>query len=80
MGRKLAKTKIPRHRISEEELAAGLRKTLEGKYGKVLEAAKRKWEREFGAKKVPSDASVTVRVSDAPPKRRGLPRKRKRGK
>jgi len=80
MGRKLAKTKIPQHRISKEELAAGLRKTLEGKYGKVLEAAKRKWEREFGAKEEPSDASVNVRISGAPQKHRPLVRRAGRDK
>ncbi|HEX8678352.1 MAG TPA: hypothetical protein VF683_00205 [Chthoniobacterales bacterium] len=63
MAGKPSKRKRPRHCIGEEKLAAGLEKTLEGKYGKVLEAAKRKWEREFGAKKDPSDATVRVRVS-----------------
>jgi len=80
MDRKRAKTKRRQHRISNEELAAGLRKTLEGKYGKVLEAAKRKWEREFGPKKEPSDASVNVRVSGAPLKDRPLPGAGKRDK
>lgn len=77
MSRKLAKGKTPRHRISGEALAAGLRKTLEGKYGRILEAAKRKWEREFGAGKEPSDASVSVRVTREPRKRRALAGKRK---
>jgi hypothetical protein len=76
MARKPAKTKTPRHRISDEKLAAGLKKTLEGKYGKVLEAAKRKWEREFGAKKDPSDAKVKVRISPPREKRRRLTRSR----
>ncbi len=76
MSRKLAKTKRPQPRVSKEELAAGLKKTLEGKYGRILEAAKRKWEREFGAKKEPSDASVSVRVTDKPAKTRRLGRPR----
>jgi len=80
MSRKLAKGKTPQHHIGREELAAGLRKTLEGKYGKVLEATRRKWEREFGAIKDPSDAIVDVRVSGAPRKRRAIPGKRKRDK
>lgn len=80
MSRKLPKSKTPQHRISEEELAAGLLKTLDGKYGKILETAKRKWEREFGATKEPSAASVDVNVSVTDQKRRAVAGKRKRDK
>ena len=80
MSRKLTKTKRPQPRVPKEELAAGLKKTLEGKYARVLEAAKRKWEREFGARKEPSDASVSLRVTDAPKKARRLGGRPKRKK
>ena len=78
MGRKLVKGNTPR--ISREQLAGGLGKTLEGKYRRILDAAKRKWEREFGGKKEPSDASVKVRVSEPPRKRGTAPKRPKRDK
>ncbi len=80
MNRKPAKRKKPQHLLCEEELAAGLRKTLAGKYGKILEAARRKWEQEFGAIKEPGDASVAVHTSDAPGKRRAPRGRLKRNK
>lgn len=70
MGRKVTRRKQAQHRVTDEQLAAGLEKTLEGKYGKILDAAKRKWEREFGGKKEKSDAGVRVRVSGPPKPRR----------
>jgi len=80
MSRKPPSRKSAPHRVSDSELAAGLRKTLEGKYGKVLEAARRKWEREFGAIKDPSDASVSVRVSAPKRKPRAARSPRRREK
>jgi hypothetical protein len=78
MSRKLAKPKTAR--VTQKELASGLDNTLECKYRKVLDAAKRKWAREFGGKKDPSDASVSVRISDAPgrPARKASRVKRKK--
>ena len=52
-----------RARISDAELAAGLRKALNGNYGRVLATAGRHWERSF-ARQDPSDACVSVRVSE----------------
>lgn len=43
---------------------AGLRKALDGAYGRVVQTARREWERNFGGSD-PSDACVTVRISDA---------------
>ena len=77
MRRKLPKTKKPQHRISDETLTAGLHKTFEGKYGKILEAAKRKWEREFGPAKEPSHASSKIRGSGAAKKGASAPSRRK---
>ena len=68
MGRKRSKPKKRPHRISDEKLIAGMQKDLDGKYGKILAAARRKWEREFGAKADPSDAAAKVRVSLDTPK------------
>ena len=65
MGRKQPKTKKVQHRVTDNKLAAGLQKTLDVKYARILEAAKRKWEREFGPAKNPSDASASVRISGA---------------
>lgn len=80
MGRKQPKTNKPQHRVGDEKLAAGLHKSLEGKYGKILEAAKRKWEREFGPAKELSDPRVNVRVTGGSKKGGSAPRRRKPAK
>ena len=51
-------------RTTDRQLTAGLRKNLEGKYTCVLQAAKDEWERCFGSND-PSDACVTVRISES---------------
>ncbi|MFL6529813.1 MAG: hypothetical protein ACJ8KX_05035 [Chthoniobacterales bacterium] len=40
----------------------GLRKALDGAYGRVVQTARREWERSFGGFD-PSDACVTVRIT-----------------
>ena len=77
MGAKKPKSRKSQHRISEEKLTTGLHKSLEGKYGKILAAARRKWEREFGPAKEPSDARINVRIARAPKKGGLAPRRRK---
>jgi hypothetical protein len=46
---------------AESELT-GLRKALDGAYGRVLQTARREWGRNFGGFD-PSDACVSVRIS-----------------
>ncbi len=46
----------------DTDLTAPLRKALDHKYGQVLGAARKHWERNFGGKD-PSDSCVRVRVS-----------------
>jgi hypothetical protein len=64
MSPTLLKRKYSQHRTSDAELTAGLRKALDGKYGRILKAARREWERSFAAGD-PSDACVSVRISGA---------------
>lgn len=47
---------------SQDDLTAPFRKALDQKYGQVMEAARKHWERNFAGKD-PSDACVSVRVS-----------------
>lgn len=54
--------KQSQHRTSDAELTAGLRNALEGKYGRILQAARREWERSFAGSD-PSNACVSVRIS-----------------
>jgi hypothetical protein len=63
-------------------LIDGLRKALDLDYSRVLETAKKEWERNFAGKS-PSDACVSVRVSSGDSQRLSLPCAgilRKRGK
>ncbi|MDQ2919715.1 MAG: hypothetical protein M3R10_07555 [Verrucomicrobiota bacterium] len=46
----------------EADLTAPLRKALDQKYGQVVNAARKHWERNFAGKD-PSDSCVSVRVS-----------------
>jgi hypothetical protein len=62
MSPTLLHRKHSQHRTSDAELIAGLRKALDGKYGRILQAARREWERSF-ARQDPSDACVSVRIS-----------------
>ena len=48
--------------MGDAELAAGLRKALNGNYGRILARAGRQWERSF-AQRDPSNACVSVRIS-----------------
>ncbi len=70
MSPTLLSRKHTQHRTSDPELAAGLRTALDGKYGRILEAARREWERSF-AQRDPSNACVRVRIS-GPTVRRSL--------
>jgi len=62
MSPTLLHSKQSQHRISDAELAAGLRKVLDSKYGRIFQAARREWERSF-ADRDPSNACVSVRIS-----------------
>ncbi len=57
------------HRIDDAELISALRNALDGKYGRLVQAARREWERSFRGPD-PSDACVSVRITGAP----GVPR------
>ncbi len=46
----------------DADLTAPLRKALDQKYGQVIDAARKHWERNLGGKD-PSDACVRVRIS-----------------
>jgi hypothetical protein len=50
------------HRTNDRELAAGLRKALDGTYGRIFRAAGREWDRSFAGSD-PSDQCVSVRIS-----------------
>ena len=52
----------PCNHSQEADLTAPLRKALDQKYGQVVDAARKHWERNFGGKD-PSDACVSVRIS-----------------
>ncbi len=64
MSPTLLNRKHAQQRTSDSELTAGLRNALEGKYGRILQAAGREWERSF-AHRDPSNACVSVRISGA---------------
>ena len=49
-------------RISSSQLADGLRRNLQNKYGNILGRAGKHWDRKFAGKE-PSDACVRVRIS-----------------
>ena len=46
----------------DADLTAPLRKALDHKYGQVVDAARKHWDRNFGGKD-PSDSCVSVRIS-----------------
>jgi hypothetical protein len=46
----------------DADLTAPLRNALDQKYGQVIDAARKHWERNFGGKD-PSDECVSVRIS-----------------
>ena len=46
----------------DADLTAPLRQALDQKYGQVVDAARKHWERNFGGKD-PSDSCVSVRIS-----------------
>ena len=62
MSPTLLSRKHSQNRTSDAELAAGLRNAVDGKYGRILDAARREWERSF-ARRDPSNACVSVRVA-----------------
>jgi hypothetical protein len=65
-------TDLQPHRTDNRRLIDGLRHALDLNYARLLETAKKEWERNFAGKD-PSDACVSVRVTtgDSPP--RSLP-------
>ncbi len=64
MNPTLLNRKAMNYCLTDSELAAGLRKTLDRKYASLREAARRSYERAFGVSD-PSDACVSVRISGA---------------
>ncbi|HEX8680267.1 MAG TPA: hypothetical protein VF683_09925 [Chthoniobacterales bacterium] len=62
MSPTLLNRKASQHRLGDNELAAGLRTAIDGKYGRIFQAARREWERTFAGRD-PSDACVSVRIS-----------------
>jgi hypothetical protein len=48
------------------EAVEGLRHALDKNFRRLLESARKDWERLFAGKEDPSDACVSVRVSKAP--------------
>ena len=50
---------------NDADLTAPLRNALDQKYGQIIGAARKHWERNFGGKD-PSDACVSVRISRNP--------------
>ncbi|HEX8077671.1 MAG TPA: hypothetical protein VF511_07640 [Chthoniobacterales bacterium] len=52
--------------IDSRRLITGLRHALDVNYGRVLDAARARWERQFEAKD-PSNACVSVRISSGKP-------------
>ncbi len=58
--------------IDSRRLIAGLRHALDMNYARVLDAARREWERNFAGKD-PSDACVSVRITSGESKKSVLP-------
>ncbi len=57
--------------IDSRRLIAGLRHALDMNYARVLDAARREWERNFAGKD-PSDACVSVRITSGESKKSTL--------
>lgn len=49
-------------RISNRDMAEGLRKALGKNYARILQAAANEWERRFAGKD-PSDSCISIRIS-----------------
>lgn len=58
---------LSHERLTDRQLANGLRKALHHNYGRVCGAAKEEFERRFAGKD-PSDACVSVRISTGGPR------------
>jgi hypothetical protein len=58
--------------IESRRLIAGLRHALDLNYARVLDAARREWERSFAGTD-PSDACVSVRITSGESKKSTLP-------
>jgi cell wall assembly regulator SMI1 len=58
--------------VDSRRLIAGLRHALDMNYARVLDAARREWERNFAGKD-PSDACVSVRITSGESKKSALP-------